>query len=233
MCFRGRYTPAVVALVLAFAGPATAVEPRVASIETFQESHNPEVSVSGHVVVGLMATSAVEGLQQRRLLVAAASLDEGNSICLKVSSRDGAYLVDGLYAMPAGQSSQVELPFPTENPRLLEGFSVDDIAVTASVGSCRDNERQYLLPHAAGSLPQHYQMAINGFNATDVFYEVKSADGAMTEGECAPVIDGRHTAYDFSCAFSLPLGQPPFGLSVFRELYGRELPTVTLELLHR
>lgn len=212
------------------ASTAQAAEPSFATIQTFDEKINSEVNVSGHVIVGLMGSQAFQGIQQKTLAISASALKKGDSLCLKVSSRDGVYLLDGQYAIDSEPAQQVMLEYPTKKLQIVEAFERDTVAVAARLGACDSSVQHYLLPFFAETAPTEVLLAINGFEATDVFYSVQSADGQIAQGECEYLDEGRHTAYDYACVVPLAEGSESYQLAIERELYGRELPAVELHL---
>ena len=208
------------------AGPAMALEPSF-----FEEKINSEVDVSGHVIVGLMGSLAFQGIQQEQLVVSSSALGIGDSLCLKVSSRDGIYLLDGQYAVDHLPEQQVQLDYPTTKAEMVNGFKQDTVALSARLGACGSTTQHYLLPHFAQAVPKEVLLAINGFEATDVFFSIWSVDdGPVEEGVCDYIEHGRHTAYDYTCIVPLIGESSLYHIKIERELYGRELPTVELQL---
>jgi len=217
--------------VLTSVAPILAADATFATLESFEEQINSEVNVSGHVVVGLMGVSAFQGIQQKTLAISALSLKQGDSLCLNVNSRDGVYSLNGQYIVDDNPEQLLMLGYPTNEPDIVESFKQDTVALTARVGSCQNSVLHYLLPQLAETDPKEALLAVNGFEATDVFYSVTSASGDTVNGECFYIEEGRHTAYDYSCKIPLASDSASFELRIERELYGRELPAVDIRLL--
>lgn len=208
-----------------------AAEPAFAKLQNFEEKINTDVNVSGHVVVGLMGEYAFQGVQREKLAVGARFLKRGDQFCLRVSSRDGVYSMDGRYTFENNTESELMLAYPTLNRDIVAGFERDNVALAVNPGRCGSNRLTFLLPHLSTAFPTEVLLAINGFQATDVFFSIESTDGVAVDGECEYIEEGRHTAYDFMCSVPLPEGGAPYDLKIERELYGREMPVVKLQLL--
>ncbi|MEQ8859933.1 MAG: hypothetical protein RIC56_14920 [Pseudomonadales bacterium] len=193
----------------------------------FHETVQEEVSVSGSVVVGVAAASALSGPATLSGLIIPAAAQE---ICLTVVSRDGVYFARNTYTMPESAlaaGSFAVLPFDeTRRRELIGSFKDGELAMRATPGSCDAPGIIYLVP-AAGTTFETVDVLINGFGATDVYFST----AAGGEGECEEYREGRRTSYDYHCDIPVAeLGAGRTTVLVERERYGRPLGEVTIEL---
>ena len=222
-CLRGVCGAA--ALAAAVVGPASATPPRASLNGSFHEAVQEEVAVSGSVVVGVAAASALSGEAALAGLIVPASAD---AVCLTLLSRDGVYYSRNSYDVRAGAGGMVVLPYDdfTRERERIRRYPEGDLAVRAMPGSCDDAPAVYLVPtsaHPAGTV----DVLVNAFGANDVYF--RGPDGVETD--CEEFTEGRRTSYDYRC--SIPLGLLGPGrreVVIERERYGRPLGAVTIEL---
>jgi hypothetical protein len=206
---------------------------------TFHEVHEPEVNVSGNIIVGVMSTTALEGLRKDTIGIQALDIDT-DTVCLRVTSRDGSYLSQNEYTVDVSKPSVVNLPYHTGMPDIIRHYTTDmgTIAVTATTGPCaRAATAAYYLPtrldRDKGTLDTgNVSIYINGFDATDVFFQFTDGDDDEFF-DCEYIEEGRHTAYNFSCQVPSERlsASSTRTLEISREVYGRELEPVSIKLL--
>jgi len=228
---------------LLFAPTASADGIAVATLNSadhrLHETHEPEVNVSGNVIVGVMATSAGAGLAAD--LLGMRTPEPGKlQVCLRVTSRDGAYMSRNEYSVELAEATVFRLPYDSTMRDVLDSYATQDgaIAVSATAGDCAAAATAgfyvpaKLDPDNAALDAGTVTIFINGFDATDVYYQV-TGTGPDDIIDCHYIEEGRHTAYNFSCVVPVELlddagtGQ----IEISREIYGRELDPVTVRLL--
>ena len=201
------------------------------------ETHDPEVKVSGNVIVGVMVAGAYRGLSKD--LLGIRPPDAGDqAVCLKVTSRDGAYMSENNYGVKISKSDIVYLPYESNLTRVVEQYSEPgSIAISATQGNCEQAATAaYFLPALLDEKRDTLESGdlsiyINGFDATDVAY--RFIEPVTTSLEyCDYIKEGRHTAYNFSCV--IPRNEIPLAgkitIEIAREVYGRELDPLTFRL---
>lgn len=226
---RGGIVAASTTVTLLFglaAGQASATPPPRASLNgNFHEAVQEEVAVSGSVVVGVAAASALSGEAALAGLMVPAAAD---AICLTLLSRDGVYYSRNSYDVRAGAGGMVVLPYDdfTRERERIRLYPAGDLAVRAMPGSCEDSPAVYLVP-TAGNPADTVDVLVNAFGANDVYF--RGPDGVETD--CEEFTEGRRTSYDYRC--SIPLGLLGAGrkqVVIERERYGRPLGAVSIEL---
>lgn len=204
------------------------------------EAHDQEVKVSGNIIVGVMISSAYQGLLNDQIGIRALKSGE-KSVCLKVTSRDGAYLSANNYSVNLASPGIINLPYHSHYRDVVEDYSgqQDAIAITARADNCQSaSTAPYYLPAVLNKKQAELEwdnlsIYVNGFEATDVFYRIVEAPD-NTDHDCEYIEQGRHTAYNFSCNIAnkeLP-ESGPLTIEIAREVYGRELPSTTIHLLY-
>ncbi len=194
----------------------------------FHEAVQEDVRVSGSVIVGVAAASALSGEATLAGLIIPTSAER---ICLTVLSRDGTYYSRNTFRVPgSGQGAEeilVLLPYEgTRRRDLLRSFGPGDLAVRATPGDCEQSPSTYLVATRETSF-ETVDVLINSFGANAVFY--RTADG--TEADCQEFTEGRRTSYDYRC--TIPVAALRKGRQVVfieRERYGRPLGEVEIEL---
>jgi hypothetical protein len=225
------------ALTATAAGLASAQDGgvRATLLGELSERYQPEVAVSGSVIVGVMGAAAVTDLAGDRLTVRAPADLENRRVCLRVTSRDGVYSSENRYELPAtGLPGDVALPYASQHEKVIRSFSGTEVAMTASAGECDDAEAGYLVvgaPKSTGDVT----IFVNSFEATDVYWSI---DSPKTEGEgtdeandCQEITEGRRTTFDFHCRVPRPADLDPFTVRIERERFGRPQPEVAVRIL--
>jgi len=207
--------------------------------KVFHEVHEPEVNVSGNVVVGVMSTSAGDALRKDALGIQPSETGD-KKICLKVTSRDGAYMSQNEYSVNVTALKPIYLPYQSDMEKIIKGYEQQGaIAVSATIGDCEHSAKaDFYLPAKldkgnAQLNTGNLSIYINGFDATDVFYHIAGSDSDQLI-DCNYIEEGRHTAYNFSCEITgEQLDKPgPLEIKILREVYGRELvPDMMVRLL--
>ncbi|MDH3441589.1 MAG: hypothetical protein OEM63_12600 [Gammaproteobacteria bacterium] len=101
--------------------------------DPFVESYEPEVLVSGNVVVGIMTTAAAAAIISDQVAVSASAEASGQRICLKAASRDGIYTSRNVYAVPDGAAGNVRLPYRSKLANVVRDFGEHEIALIGPV----------------------------------------------------------------------------------------------------
>lgn len=189
--------------------------------DPFLESYQPEVSVSGNVIVGVMTTSAAAALAADAISVTSAA---GSRLCLRVASRDGIYTSRNAYSIPADASGAAKLPYASRLSDVVSAFGPDEVAAAATDGDCDNSSNHYYL--VAGAQPGAAVIYVNSFGATDVFTDI---DGNIEA--CEFISEGRRTTYDFACRLGEISSDNAIPVTIIRERFGREQPAVELTIL--
>lgn len=219
----------IAALLVCLSAVATAQEPVSAVLvsDPFEESYEPEVSVSGNVVVGIMTTAVALAIARDQVAVSAASDAGGKQLCLKAASRDGIYTSRNVYAVPEGAAGAVRLPYLSKLSDVVRDYGEHDIALTATAGDCDSGEADYfLLGSTTDKGESTAVMYVNSFGATDVFVEI--GDAIET---CEYISEGRRTTFDHICPLAVRAGDGAVDVTIIRERFGREQPSVSLRLV--
>ncbi|MGD2055843.1 MAG: hypothetical protein PVJ15_03480 [Gammaproteobacteria bacterium] len=206
----------------------------------FHEKLEADVNVSGNIIVGVMFSSAHLGLTSDALAILPSG-GEATEICLKITSRDGTYTSENQFRRTGNPQAILRLPYQSRYLEVLNNYSRDDgsVAITATSGSCTQSATGvYYLPvrlDKRNQLPdaQDIRVYINGFDATDVSYQLKGAADWLPARDCDYIEEGRHTAYNFSCEIAeIPKNAAtPVTVKILREVYGRELEPVQFSIL--
>lgn len=225
---RGEIIQLTVVLLL-FGTTVRAAEPISAELlnDPFLETYQPEVQVSGNVVVGVMSGTAQAALLSDRLQVGVGDELAGTEICLRTTSNDGIYSSRNLYRLPE-QGDRAHLPYASGMGDVLNAFAAGELAVSISQGSCESVSGEAFL--VAGSLddgnPQPVTVYLNGFGATDVFFALGESEQLTA---CEYIEEGRRTTYDFFCTIGEVTGTG--SVTIVRERFGREQPEIRFELI--
>jgi hypothetical protein len=218
-------------LLLPLAGLAAAQQAPLAKLlsDPFVESYDPDVAVSGNVIVGVMTPAAASGIVDKAITVRVGEAEDGANLCLRAASRDGIYTSKNLYALPAelGAEGVVTLPYPSTKRDLVREYGEGEMALTATQGNCDAGSADFYLP--IGSKPQDASgvvVYVNSFGATDVFYEIDDKPVP-----CAYIDEGRRTTYDFVCRLDAIPTEVATTVKILRERFGREQPAVELRLV--
>jgi hypothetical protein len=217
-------------MLMSLPGLAWGAVPATAELlsEPFLESYQPEVEVSGNVIVGVMSGAAQSALLEDRLGVWVSRDMAGTEVCVRATSNDGIYSSRNHYRLP-GTSERAHLPYSSDMDDVLGGFGQGGLAVSVATGNCDLTAADTYL--VAGSLDEAGAEAVtvfvNGFGATDVF--VDRGNGSELE-PCDYVAEGRRTTYDFLCTLTTEPGQTT-EVTIVRERFGREQPGIPLTLI--
>jgi hypothetical protein len=207
-------------------------EELIARVRSFDESIRPEVAVSGTVIVGVAAASALNGAALDVTQVSLPDKLDSGELCLSVVSRDGIYYSRSVYDLPEGAAGRaVRLPYKKgpagEMPR---SYADTELAFAARLGACEDGRDEYLIVTAPdGDSDQSVRVYVNSFGATDVF--LSASDGAPL-GDCRYIDEGRRTTFDFWCDIPADaVRKLPAAFVIERERFGREQPSAAVTLL--
>ena len=77
--------------------------------DPFVESYQPEVSVSGSVIVAVMTRAAALAISRDMLTINAVTGDEPKRVCLRAASRDGIYTSRNVYQLPKNTAANIRL----------------------------------------------------------------------------------------------------------------------------
>lgn len=218
----------VTALLLCLSTTVFAQEPVTAELvsDPFVESYEPEVSVSGNVIVGIMTTAAAAAIGRDQIAVSTPGNTSGQKLCLKAASRDGIYTSRNVYALP-DSAGNVRLPYRSKLGDIVRDYDEHEIALSATAGDCDSGASDYyLLGSTAGGESGSAVMYLNSFGATDVFVEV---DGEIES--CEYISEGRRTTFDFICPLNLNAGDGAVPVTIIRERFGREQPSISLAVI--
>lgn len=195
--------------------------------DPFLESYQPEVSVSGNVIVGVMALSAVSAMLENKVAVRPTANADDNRVCLRVASRDGIYTSRNIYALPPAVKGPVLLPYQSKLKDVVEAYGTDEIALAATSGDCDSgSSRFYLLSGGENIEPSNVVIYLNSFGATDVFYEL---DGEING--CDYISEGRRTTYDYICRLGSTGAGESVPVTIIRERFGREQPSIDITII--
>lgn len=195
--------------------------------DPFLESYQPEVSVSGNVIVGVMTAAAAGAMLENRIAVRSVAKDPGTEICLRVASRDGIYTSRNIYALPAGANGPVLLPYQSTHKDVVRSYGDDEIALAATAGDCDSGGSEFLLLSDGVQLePSEIVIYLNSFGATDVFYELDADINA-----CDYITEGRRTTYDYICRLGFIDTSNSVPVTIIRERFGREQPPVEITIV--
>ena len=213
---------------------AIAQEPRSADLvnDPFFESYQPEVSVSGNVIVGVMTPAAAMAIATNSIVVNASDDDGARKVCLKAASRDGIYLSKNEYQLPDGAGGTILLPYESDLAEVVQAYSSGEIALTATAGSCDSGSSDYYLVSSAESdAGNEIVIFLNSFGATDVFYQFGTGQDASAVNPCEYISEGRRTTYDFYCEIAYDGNDASTDITIIRERFGREQPHVELKII--
>ena len=215
------------ALFLSTAAAAEApVSARLVS-DPFLESYQPEVSVSGNVIVGVMTLATASAILKDQIAVQSIAASAENQICLRVASRDGIYTSKNIYALPKGTTGPVLLPYQTKLKDVVTSYGADEIALAATAGDCDSGSSDFFLLSAGNQAePSEVVIYLNSFGATDVFYQLDADVKA-----CEYISEGRRTTYDYICRLDAFDEGKVLPITVIRERFGREQPAIDITIV--
>lgn len=196
------------------------------------ESHQPDVAVGGHVIVGVMAIAAVRALAEDKLVVPPLGEKVSNEVCLRVSSRDGTYTYRSRFRIE-DSAGGVRFPYRSDYPAVVRSFAGDDVGIAVATGSCDASSSTYLpvTSSDAPGRPERLVVYVNSFGATDVFYQVGRRQLWSDPAPCREITEGRRTTFDFVCELESSVSSKAMDVKILRERFGREQPEVELRVL--
>jgi len=203
--------------------------------DSFLERYDPQVNVSGHVVVGVMAASAASRLATDELKLLPSELvvaRESRDVCLRVSSQDGVYATTAHYNLPAGaEKNAVHLPYPSKYKEVVGSFKTNQVAISATAGSCSEPTNDYVVVGAADdATPGSVHIYVNGMDATDVSARIKAGETWNDANECRKVKAAQQRAYEYLCRIDLPDDETAHDVQILRERWGTPQPTVEIKV---
>lgn len=198
--------------------------------DPFVEIFQPEVAVSGSVIVGVMTAAAAHAVTVDSLVANGITPTDDNEVCLRVASSDGIYTSRNQYRVGRGTTGPVRLPYLSSRRDVIEDYVNGQIALAATAGACDSSDSiYYLLDAASGTDNTDVVIYLNSFGATDVFWQ---ANGAQDEVHaCEYVSEGRRTTYDYFCTLSRATLGHDTTVAIIRERFGREQPAIELRIL--
>lgn len=206
---------------------AAAQEPISADLlnEPLFESVQPEVGVSGQVIVGVMTPAAGAAILKDEIAVHPAAAP-GQELCLRVASRDGIYTSRNTYGLPDEDRRPVLLPYSSEHLDFLKSYRSEEIAMTATLGNCDADGSRYLVVRGMNE-PDNASVDVflNSFGATDVFFQL----GEEVE-RCEYLSEGRRTTFDYVCRVGAIRGSENVPVTIMRERFGREQPAIEISI---
>lgn len=217
-------------LALFLSAVAVAQTPVTAELvsDPFLESYQPEVSVSGNVIVGVMAVSAAAAILENQVAIQSTPDAADSRICLRVASRDGIYTSRNIYALPGGAKGPVLLPYQSKLKDVVKSYGTDEIALAATSGDCESGSSDFYLLSAGNSEDAlDVVIYLNSFGATDVFYQL---DADVNDNECEYISEGRRTTYDYICRLGLIGAGKSVPVTIIRERFGREQPSIDITI---
>lgn len=200
--------------------------------DPFYESYQPEVAVSGNVIVGVMTAAAAQAILDDSLILTATADAGDPSVCLTAASHDGIYSSRNQYRLPDADGGTVRLPYRSGLADVVRAYADGQIAVAAVTGDCTGGGSDYyVLSSINASTDDEIYVYLNSFGATDVFYQLgrdDDNDGAVEA--CDYISEGRRTTFDFVCNLGRPSGGDWLDVTLIRERFGREQPPVQLRI---
>ena len=205
-----------------------AQEPVTATLVSnpFLETYQPEVSVSGNVIVGVMTAAAATAILKNQIAVRAHGAGS-RAVCLRVASRDGIYTSRNIYSLPEQAEGPVLLPYESRLADVVRAYGSNEIAMAATEGECDSGSSDYFLLSAASETGSpEVVIYLNSFGATDVFFQLDS-----DPVPCEYFSEGRRTTYDFVCRLSAIGKHDSVPVTIIRERFGREQPSIELKIV--
>jgi hypothetical protein len=211
----------------------------VAHLVNFNEHLNPDVKVSGRILVGVLAAreNAASPSSEPLLLLPERGVGGVQSICLQTVSRDGRYYSEGILpgAALAGARGLVRVRFKTQHGVLLKGLRRDELAILAAAGDCGANidaiPRVFVVDRAeapASSASKILVLLNSERLDTEAVYA--GADGREIRTRCIPIEDGRRTAFDTVCELPPPRAAET-DVRIERRRYERRLNPLVFRLV--
>lgn len=199
--------------------------------DPFYESYQPEVAVSGNVIVGVMTAAAAQAIVDDSLILTATADAGDQSVCLTAASHDGIYSSRNLYRLPDAAAGAVRLPYRSGLADVVREYADGQIAATAAIGDCNGGGSDYyVLSSINASANDDIYVYLNSFGATDVFYQLGRDGDDVPVEPCDYISEGRRTTFDFVCNLGKQPGGEWLDVTFIRERFGREQPPVQLRI---
>jgi len=196
----------------------------------FYESYQPEVAVSGNVIVGVMTAAAAHALVDDSLVLTTTASTADKGVCLTAASNDGIYSSRNQYLLPDAASGAVRLPYRSGLADVVQEYA-GQIAVAAESGECNGGGSDYyVLSSINASSGDDIYIYLNSFGATDVFYQLGNGGDGIPVEACDYISEGRRTTFDFVCNLGKQPGGEWLDVTIIRERFGREQPPVQLRI---
>lgn len=218
----------ITALLLCLWSVASAQDSKPAKLlsDPFDENYQPDVDVSGNVIVGVMTNLARGAIASDEIALLANAAAVGKSACLTASSQDGIYTSRNVYELTANPDGRVPLPYKSKMKKVVKQYR-DEIALAATTGDCDSGSTYYYLVDKAGSVQAtKLYVYLNSFGATDAYIQAGGSDEA-----CEFISEGRRTSFDFICTLDAIPAERPVVVTIDRERFGRAQPRVEFQIV--
>ena len=204
-------------------------EPAKLISDPFQENYQPDVDVSGNVIVGVMTDVASGAIASDEIALLANAAAAGESVCLRASSQDGIYTSRNVYQLPENPDGRVPLPYQSSMEKVVKQYR-EEIALAATTGECDSGSNDYYLIDKAGNArATKIVVYLNSFGATDAFIKVGESDDGYEA--CEFISEGRRTSFDFICMLEAITADGPVDVTIDRERFGRVQPQVRFQIV--
>jgi hypothetical protein len=154
--------------------------------------------------------------------------------CLSVTSIDGTYVSKNDYEImnvPNNLKKFTLISYPTKYKDVMAGFNNQELAVLATVGSCQDGRAEKVLLTSKSNTNHTKILFMINSGRSEVFMQLKTAEGAIYEPFCKRIEQGKRTAYDTLCELESDrflVGSHT--ATILRRKNGRTLPPTYFEL---
>jgi len=165
------------------------------------EAYSPSVKVgSGSgALVGLWLGVPAGALDLKSVRIGIPAVPPARTLCFSAITRDGEYTARGPAAVPKGVRGPVGIS-NLQNSKYsepLKRYQALDLAVSARWGSdCNLSRKSLYVPAVGSDNLSELVAAINSAHAVGVGATFQSRSAGEIEGQCAPVEQGRTTAFD-------------------------------------
>jgi len=228
-----------------WAGTATAdgveLEP---DRDSFEETFDPSVDVSGQLLAGLMYT--VDAPDEDRPELGRVDLDElhvsfarhrvadKDTICFRLASRNGVYTAKWTSTPDSSvvDSDTVRVRFTTKHRKTLQEYGPHGLVALASVGEGCGTPDPVYLPTSWGPVPEEGPSEVTLFLNTDtaearVAARLEKEDGSDDgiKQESCTILPSTETTttFDTICRLPLAAGDRPAELAVLRQNFSATL----------
>ena len=197
----------------------------------FYERMNPDVDVSGSVLVGISTGDSFNGTDLKALAISATgSVD---AVCLTVQSIDGVYASRNEYTISSLNDMTITVRLPYDQSAFLDEltrYRDGELALAVYEGGCNQGKtdlRAIPVARLDALTTKDLRIYVNSLGATDVFVGVD-----QVEGHCR-LVTGRSTLFDHICDIDLALLKPSaegHRVLIERERFGRVLPSTSVRI---